>query len=293
MAGRVILTADDYAIAPGVSAAILQLAERGRLSATSAMTNMSSWPEDARRLRPLRDRIAIGLHLDLTAWRPLAPMPRFAPQGRFPRLPSVLAAGLRGRLNSDEIAGEIERQLDAFEHALGFAPDHIDGHQHVHAVPGIHEPLLGVLARRYRTRAPLVRVPRARLGALPRLGATGMKAAFVGLLAVRLESGARQAGLPINDAFAGFSGFREGTSYAAELGASLADVMGQDARLGIVMCHPGVPDAELSEKDGVLARRQEELDALLAFDGLPDRIWHARRASVEAGPIDWAVEAQR
>lgn len=293
MVGRVILTADDYAIAPGVSAAIRQLAEQRRLSATSAMTNMAGWPQEAELLRPLRDRLAIGLHIDLTAWRPLGAMPKLAPQGRFPKLPAVLAAGLRGRLETAEITGEIERQLDAFEAALGFPPDHIDGHQHVHAVPGVCEPLLAVLARRYGGLPPLVRVPRARLRALPGLGSTGAKAAFVWMLAGRLRRGARAAGLPVNDAFAGFSGFREGSPYTAELEAALNDVVGQGARLGIVMCHPGIPDADLVEKDAVLARRQEELSALLQFDGLAARIWHIERQPAAAGPIDWSREAQR
>lgn len=293
MVGRVILTADDYAIAPGVSAAIRQLAEQRRLSATSAMANMARWPEEAARLKPLRDRIAIGLHLDLTAWRPLGAMPTFAPERRFPKLPALLAAGLRGKLDVNEIAGEIERQLDAFEAALGFPPDHVDGHQHVHAIPGVCEPLLAILSRRYGSRPPLVRVPRARLGALPGLGSTGVKAAFVGLLAGRLRRSARKRGLPVNDAFAGFSGFREGTSYAAELDAALSDVLAQGARLGIVMCHPGVPDGDLAEKDGVLARRQEELDAMLTIDGLAQRIWRIEREAAAAGPIDWSREAQR
>jgi predicted glycoside hydrolase/deacetylase ChbG (UPF0249 family) len=293
MVGRVILTADDYAIAPGVSAAIRELAQQRRLSATSAMSNMATWPEEAARLKPLRDRIAIGLHLDLTAWRPLGAMPSLAPERRFPKLPSVLAAGLRGRLNGDEIAAEIERQLDAFERALGFPPDHVDGHQHVHAVPGVFEPLLDLLSQRYGRRPPLVRVPRARLATLPGLGSTGVKAAVVSVLAGRLRRAARARGLPVNDAFAGFSGFQEGTSYAAELDAAISDVLAQGARLGIVMCHPGVPDGDLAEKDGVLARRQEELDALLTSDKLAGRIWHIEREATAPGPIDWSREAQR
>jgi len=43
----------------------------------------------------------------------------------------------------------------------------------------------------------------------------------------------------------------------------------------------------------VLARRQEELDAMLTLDGVADRIWHVEREAEASGPIDWSREAQR
>ncbi len=51
------------------------------------------------------------------------------------------------------------RQLDLFEAALGYPPDHIDGHQHVHALPVVRQALIDVVARRYPVTPPMLRDP--------------------------------------------------------------------------------------------------------------------------------------
>ena len=78
---RFCLCADDYAMTPAVSRGILEALEAGSLSATSAMTNAPSWATSARALRPHAEHADIGLHLNLTAGAPLAPMPAGAPPG--------------------------------------------------------------------------------------------------------------------------------------------------------------------------------------------------------------------
>ena len=82
----IILCADDYAIAPGVSRAICALIQQGRLSATGCMTVSPFWREHARWLQLLAGRADIGLHLTLTDLRPLGMMARLAPDGRLPSL---------------------------------------------------------------------------------------------------------------------------------------------------------------------------------------------------------------
>ncbi len=54
MTRRLRLIADDYGLAPGVSAAILELLDRGRLTGTSCMTGFPEWHGEAVRIRPLR-----------------------------------------------------------------------------------------------------------------------------------------------------------------------------------------------------------------------------------------------
>ena len=58
-----VLCADDYAQSAGISQAIRDLAQAGRLSATSAMVLSPRWPEDAAALHALRGRIDVGLHV--------------------------------------------------------------------------------------------------------------------------------------------------------------------------------------------------------------------------------------
>ena len=101
----IILNADDYAITHGVSRAIEQLAVARRLSATSAKVTLPDWPEAAKRIRELRDRIAIGLHLNLTVGAPAGPMPDAAPLGQFPSLKTLLLRSLTGRLSREDSTG--------------------------------------------------------------------------------------------------------------------------------------------------------------------------------------------
>src|SRR5262249_759423 len=77
--GNVILCADDFGMAPGISEAILSLAEGRRLSATSALVTGPLWPRYGPMIARLRNRVAVGLHINLSFGRPLGAMPRLAP----------------------------------------------------------------------------------------------------------------------------------------------------------------------------------------------------------------------
>ena len=271
----IILTADDYAMTYGVSRAIEQLARAGRLSATSAMVTMPGWREDALRVRELRGQLAIGLHLNLTLGTPAGPMPALAPAGTLPKLKPLIARALARRLTADEIGGEIRRQLDLFERALGFQPDHIDGHQHVQVLPTVRRALLDEVQRRYSASPPLLRDPSA-----PGTG----KARIVNVLSTGFRRAAKRRGLPTNDGFAGFSAFDVARDYADELHAAFA-VKGHRA---IVMCHPGFPDDTLATLDEVVARRRQEYDALMTDATLAQRIWRPERAA-HGAPIAWPL----
>src|SRR5687768_2108209 len=96
----VVLCADDFGLTDGVSRGILDLAEAGRLSATGAMTNMPGWRRNAPGLRPLKGRISVGLHLNLTTGRSLGPVPGLT-DGACPPLNEVLRRALTRRLSFD------------------------------------------------------------------------------------------------------------------------------------------------------------------------------------------------
>ena len=287
-----ILTADDYAMTDGVARSIEALAYARRLSATSVISTMPEWPASALRLRVFRDRLAIGLHLNLTLGAPLAAMPRLAPDGALPSLKMLMRAALLGHLAPDEIRAEIGRQLDAFETYLGFPPDHVDGHQHVQVLPVIRKALLAELAERYPVRPPLLRDPSDSAQQLMSRGIAGIKAVTVRALSARFAHDARARGILTNGRFAGYSAFDTAASYEAEIQSELTRTSDKTTRLSIVMCHPGYADAALAALDPVVERRQQEHDALMRLAELPDRIWHAAR-SPDAPSIDWhAVEQQ-
>ena len=280
---NVILCADDYGLSPGVSRAIRELAAGGRLSATSAIVTLDRWPEDARELPAIRDRIAIGLHVNLTLGAPLGTMPTVARDGRLPKLGRLLALALTGRIDGKEISAEVARQLARFESELGFAPDHIDGHQHVHALPGIRQGVLAALAARFPGGGPLLRDPADRASRILARGSAVGKALLIGLLSSGFAGAARARGFAVNASFAGASSFDRDKPYAKELAAALT----APSERHLIMCHPGHPDAALAKTDPVVGRREDEYDAIARFPDLPALLWRPVRGK-DGPPVAWA-----
>jgi len=279
----IILCADDYALTEGVSRAVGELAAARRISATSAMVTTPHWPAAAPRLVVHRGRIAVGLHLNLTLGNPLGAMPGLAPGGTFPKRATLVARALLGLIDPAEVAAEIARQLEAFEARVGYPPDHIDGHEHVHVLSGVRQALFDVVANRYPGAKPLIRDPADTLGAIAARGSPRAKALLVGTLALRFAAGARRRGLPTNEGFSGFSSFDVREPYAQELQRALA----KTGPRHIVMCHPGHADAELAAIDPVVERRRMEYDALMRDASLPERIWRPSRGP-DGPPVDWS-----
>lgn len=282
--GGVVLCADDYAMTNGISRAIIELAEAGALSAASAMTTSPHWPSHATWLARARGHIATGLHLNLTLGAPLGASPELAPQRRFYGIGDLTRRAVLGMLNRAELRAEIERQIGAFEAEMGFAPDHIDGHQHVHALPVIRSVLLEVLVERYGGAAsrPLLRDPAEPVAAIIPRRRAAAKAVTLATLSAGFGSAARAAGFSCNDGFSGVTDFAEG-----QVGADFKAACTALGPRPMVMCHPGFVDDELLRLDRVTERRQREFDVLMRGQ-FPLPIWRPQR-SVSGDPIDWTT----
>ena len=280
--GPVILNADDYGIAAGVTQGIYELAQAERISATSAIVTLPRWAEDARRLTALRGKIAIGLHVNLTLGKPLGAMAKLAPGGVLPTVGELLRRALKREIDYAEIAAEVTRQLEAFEREAGFPPDHIDSHQHVHVLPGVRRGLLAALVARFPGPKPLLRDPGDRMFSICARGGEMAKAFGIAALAAGFKFQARRLGFPTNNGFSGFSAFDTDRMYEIEL----AGAMRLTGAGHILMCHPGFPDAELRALDPVVERRGQEQEALRINPELPKRIWHPERGAAD-GPLAW------
>lgn len=278
----IILCADDYALTDGVSRAIGELAAARRLSATSVIVTSPHWKAAAPRLRVHRGRLSIGLHLDLTLGPAAGPVRRLAPKRNFPGLAQLIALSVLRILDAQEIAAELSRQLDLFEAELGYPPDHIDGHQHVHALPVVRQALLDVVARRYPMTPPMLRNPVDTKENIKARGLAVRKALVVNALAKGFGEAAHARGLTVNQGFSGYSDFDLGQPYGEELRRAFVATRSPH----IVMCHPGHVDADLAGRDPVVERRQMEYDALMREPDLPQRIWRPSRAS-DGPPIAW------
>ncbi|WP_245513280.1 ChbG/HpnK family deacetylase [Enterovirga rhinocerotis] len=262
-----MLCADDYGMNEGVSEGILALADAGRISATSCMTNAPDWPHAARDLVTVEGRIGIGLHLTLSWGRPLGTMPRFAPDGAMPALGTVMRLALSGRLPQDEIAAEIERQLDRFCEERGREPDFVDGHQHVQILPGIRRLLLAALARRGWAGRVWLRDSSDRLASIMARRIAGPKALLVHGLALGFRREAARSGFETNDGFSGYSPFDPARPNGPDMERHLS-ALGPEP---LVMCHPGRTSGD--DGDEIAAARVAEFVYLSspAFAELLDR----------------------
>lgn len=279
-----LLCADDYALTEGVSRAIEELSAAGRISATSAIVTSRHWPAHSQRLASLRDSIAIGLHLNLTLGSPLGRMPGLAPEGQLPTISELTRRAIAGTLDPDEIAEEALRQLAEFEAQTGFAPDFVDGHQHVHALPVVRDGAIAALREQFPDRRLLVRDPASSISAIVRRGSAVPKALTIAWLSRGFGSAVRRAGFPTNDSFAGVSDFRPG-----DAALDFARATRAAGPVHLIMCHPGHADEELVGSDPIAARRPAEYQALMHGEALAAGLWHPH-GGPSRQPVDWRSE---
>ncbi len=252
---KLIINADDYAMDAGVDEAILLLAEKGAITAASAMVLSPRWAEAARGAGDAPP-LSWGLHFDLTS--PFA-------GGEFPakKLSALMAQAHARLLDRKMLRREVDRQLSLFEAARQGAPDFVDGHQHIHHLPAIRDVLLEALSDRYgreKERIGLrICVPRrwrgVKAGIIARTGASSL---------ARLAAG---RGHPVNTDFAGVYGFDADADLAALWRAWARDLHGD---LPLVMCHVAVKTTDSEEDDPIRNARLREFDWLAseAFSSL-------------------------
>lgn len=239
------------------------------------MACMPGWPAEAPALRALDGAVAVGLHVTLTDQRAVGPVPRLAPDGRLPRLIDLFKLCFSGRLDPRQVAVEVTRQLDAFEEHFGRPPDFVDGHQHVHLLPGIRQAVLGLFDHRLDPAKCWLRDCTDRPAAIIRRGSVP-KAALIAMLGVPLALAARRRGIAGNH---GFSGFYD--AVRQPFSESLDRLLAGAESGHLLMVHPGHVDEALAACDSLTTPRQAEWETLMA-DNLPDRL--ASQGFVVAGP---------
>lgn len=258
----ITLCADDYGLAPGIGIAIRDLIGKGRLQATGCMTGGPHWPDEAARLKAHDGMAEIGLHITLTDQAPLGPMPGLAPKGRLPGLGRLLALAHARRLDTGEIAAEIGRQYDSFEAAFGRAPDFLDGHQHVHVLPGIAEAVTRLWRERMKGKGWIRNCWEPPAEILARRIAP-VRALVIGSLALGFRRRLEREGVPHNRSFRGVYDFSGTVPFAILLDAFIRRPGPQT----LVMCHPGLVDEALRGADPLTDQREAEY-RFLAGDGL-------------------------
>ena len=238
---RVVLCADDYGIAAGVSRAIRELLAAGRLSAANCMVVYPEFDEEGPRLEPFFGRADIGLHFTVTHERSVY---------------AVMADAYSRRLDAGAIRDAVDWQVARFTAVMGRAPDFIDGHQHVHHLPVIRD----AIAEAARRIGAYVRITRARLDRALLRRPAPFDSAMLSLMSRGL--GRRTSDLVTNAEFRGTRTFREHAPFGVLFRRMIADA----PERSLVLCHPGVVDEVLPTRDRMTAPREDEFRYLMSDD---------------------------
>ncbi len=259
-----LLCADDFGLRPGVDEAIAGLVGAGRLNAVSCLVNAPAWRADAQWVVELRRGAQVGLHLNLTEGAPLSaalstalPAPTTGPVPLLPALPWLIAATHLQRLPAAALAEELHAQWQAFVAATGTCPDFIDGHQHVHHLPGVRQAVLALAAAQ--------RVPVRNTGAIGGPGFAIKRALIAGSGGVWLQRALRRQALPHNGLLLGVYDFID-TDYRGLMRGWLARVPAAGA---LLFCHPGRAEADAAPQasaDPIAAARLREYTYLASDD---------------------------
>ncbi len=254
MSKRIVVCGDDFGMNAGIDEGMIALARMRRLSAVSCLTLGPSFAANAPRLGALD--VELGLHVNFSETLD----PRDPP---LPALGTLILKAYAGRLDAAWIDAQLVRQFDAFEAAFGRAPDYVDGHQHVHQLPGIRARILALLGQRYAARPPWLRQTAPGMySGIPLK--ESLKARVIGALgAAALAREARANGLRTNRRLLGVYAFDGGERRYARL---LLNWLFNARDGDLLMCHPALDNAPASP---MARQRRAEFD-VLASPGLGD-----------------------
>jgi predicted glycoside hydrolase/deacetylase ChbG (UPF0249 family) len=290
---NLIVNADDLGWTDGVNRGIVEAFHHGIVTSTSLLANGTAFAGGVEAARSAPG-LGVGVHLNLSDGPPVADRETVVSlvnnHGEFTGGPeSLLLRRARRGLLLSEVENEWDAQIQKVR-AAGIAPTHLDGHKHVHMLPGLFEIALR-LAKRHDIGAIRVSLETSSLrtalssGSRQNAGVImkqGVQARGLKLLARDAREQAQSTGISTADYFCGIAQTGELTREGvAQFVKSLPDGTTE------LMCHPGYADAALQKTPTRLQdSRQTEL-GILTDTGIRNLV-----ASLGIRLIDYGFLAQ-
>ncbi|CAB4004951.1 carbohydrate deacetylase [Paramuricea clavata] len=143
-----IVTADDFGYAQQRDKGIIEAFNNGIITRASLLVNGFSARTTAVKLAQEHGLI-LGIHLNLTEGKPVSENGNTSLtsegncffRGKF----GFRDALSRGEINMSHVENEVKAQIETFIGHVGYRPNHVDGHQHIHVLPEIRDVIAEVM----------------------------------------------------------------------------------------------------------------------------------------------------
>lgn len=256
MTAQLIVNSDDYGRSSNISRGIREAHRRGIVSSTTCMMNFANVVDDLALAQQETPDLGLGVHLVLTAGRPLLPASQLpsltTTDGTFHKLAQLI--GQLAEVNPAEAQAEWRAQIERFVQVTGHKPTHLDSHHHSsYFSEGLFRAMLE-LAQEYGC-------------AIRQVTAQGDGVEMVGLPPEVIAQARDYAPRLLAE----FAPPRPAAFYASfydELATEeeLLRILNSLPPEGIyeLMCHPGYSDPELETSTVYARQREQELAVLTA-----------------------------
>ncbi len=265
---NLIVNADDLGWTAGVNRGIAEAHRNGIVTSTSLLANGCAFDDGVRTSSEL-PRLGVGVHLNLSDGKPVAPKKEvhslLNEAGEFSGGPENLLFRLTAKnLDVNDVEREWDAQIKKVQ-AAGIHATHLDGHKHVQMLPGLFGIALR-LAKKHGIEAVRVSHEASSLRAALTDGSEapgvvlkqGVQARGLKLLGRDAKKMAEHAGIATADYFCGIA--QTGVLTKKGVQQLLASLPEGTTEL---MCHPGYADTELQKSATRLQQsRQIELEIL-------------------------------
>jgi chitin disaccharide deacetylase len=266
---NLIVNADDLGWTEGINRGIADAHRRGLVTSASLLANGLAFDSGLAVSRN-QPNLGVGVHLNLSDGPPTAAacsVPGLLNKsGNLEGGPESLLLRIAAR---NLPLGEVEREWDAQIAkviGVGISPTHLDGHKHVHMLPGLFQLALR-LARKHGIGAIRISHEESRLRSVLSSGGKlktsvvlkqGIQARGLKILARDARDMAERAGISSTDYFCGIAQTGELTREGVE---RLLETLPEGTTE--LMCHPGYVDDDLRQtRTRLQGSRQSELEIL-------------------------------
>jgi len=270
---NLIVNADDLGWTEGVNRGIAEAHQNGIVTSASLLANGAAFGNGVELARAMPG-LGVGVHLNLSEGEPAAARELVTSllndRGELENRPESLLLKLARRsVVLEEVEREWDEQIRRVRSA-GLEPTHLDGHRHVHMLPGLFEIALR-LAKRHGIAAIRISHEESSMRVALSAGAKqkgtvvmkqGVQARGLKLLAPDAHEKAERAGIATADYFCGIAQTGEMTKEGV---VRLLEILPEGTTE--LMCHPGYADEALAKSATRLQKsREQELNILTDTD---------------------------